>query len=141
MEIATELSEQITSRLAEFINNPSNAADLRDYSQQVDALMLFLDMGGFYAIRPNGEIISCEWDSETLTPRVEDDMRIRNIALFQGSKKYPELKALIPSRTDDDRECSYCLGKGILPFVAEYNLTNVVCYCGGLGWLPKEQGI
>jgi hypothetical protein len=137
MQISLELSEQIKQRLTDFVDE-SGPDDLRRIASELNALPLRLDMGGVYAIRPDGQIISVCWDKEE-DYQVENDRRICNIALFAGSKKYPELKQLIPLRSQDDVECPHCNGTGTLAINAELGVDNIVCYCGGLGWIPKEH--
>jgi hypothetical protein len=140
MQISLELSKQIKQRLTDFVDDggPDGPIDLGRIVSQLDALPLMLDMGGAVAIRPDGEIISFVWDKEE-DYQVENDRRICNIALFAGSKKYPELKQLIPSRDQDDVECPHCNGTGTLSINADLGVDNIVCYCGGLGWIPKER--
>lgn len=139
MRISLELSEQITQRLTDFVyeSGPHGLIDLARIVAQLNALPLKLDMGGAFAIRPDGQIISFVWDQEE-DYQIENDRRICNIALFAGSKKYPELEQLIPSRSQDDMECPHCKGTGTEPVCAELGVDNIVCYCGGLGWIPKE---
>lgn len=90
-------------------------------------------------IDPSGEIISFAWDDHD-SRNTETDPRIVNGILFQGIKRYPELGELMPIRTDNDIECSYCAGTGLDPIAMEINqVENIVRYCGGLGWIPKES--
>jgi len=96
------------------------------------ALPLTLDMGGCLAIRADGEIISFLWD-EPHDVKIERDPRRRNIALYQGSLKYPELAPLVPSRPTDAKPCGNCAG---IAAIRAQGIDNVVCACGGLGWLP-----
>jgi len=140
MQISLELSKQIKQRLTDFVDEsgPDSLVDLGRVVSKLNALPLMLDMGGALAIRPDGQIISFCWDKEE-DYQVENDRRICNIALFAGSKKYPELKQLIPSKSQDDVECPHCKGTGIDPFSVELGVDNIVCYCGGLGWIPKER--
>jgi hypothetical protein len=105
---------------------------LRKLAAEIQALPLVQDMGGCYAIRCNGDIVSFAWDSPDQIDR-EEDPRIRNMAIFQGSRKYPALRALIPPRPAIARTCPQCQGRGELPVP----MTRVICYCGGLGWLPE----
>lgn len=60
---------------------------------------------------------------------------------FEGSKRYPELRELIQARTDEDQDCPHCNGTGVDPMSIELKLDNIRCYCGGLGWIPKEENI
>lgn len=105
--------------------------------RELKVLPLTFDMSGCFAIRANGEIVSFLFDNQHEL-RVETDPRIRNMALFQGSKRYPELAAMIPPKPDDAIECSRCDGTGIEKTTAKLGLENVVCYCGGLGWIPSQ---
>jgi hypothetical protein len=138
MTIRPGLKRQIETRIKEFLNStdPDNF-DLRRIAAQMLVLPILLDMGGCYALRPGGELISFAWDDEK-DHRTEQDRRIRNIALHQGSKKYPELKELISNKTVDDIDCPHCNGTGTLPINEELGVKNILCYCGGLGWIPKE---
>jgi hypothetical protein len=138
MAISTELKRQIERRLNEFINSTEpDKLGLRAIAAELNALPLLLDMGGCYAIRPDGEVISFAWDDEK-DYQVEQDRRTKNIALFEGGQKYPELKELIPARTLEDQDCPHCNGTGTLPINAELGVRNLLCYCGGLGWIPRE---
>ena len=138
MTIPVGTRKQIEMLIRDFVSDTSaDGRVLRSFVVRVRALPLFLDMGGFYAIRPNGEIVSQSWDDDDV--RVEDDPRIRNVVLFQGSKKYAELAPLIPERPPAALECHFCAGSG-LALGIESGIESLVCYCGGLGWLPPGSG-
>ncbi len=145
MNVTSALSEKIEAALRAFIANPEpcligleNPLDFRKLAAELNALPMFLDFGGCYVIRPNGEIVSFIWD-EPYNLESENDPRIRNLVLFQGAKKYPELSELVPSRPPDAEDCSHCNGTGIEQMNEKlgFNEERIVCYCGGLGWLPK----
>jgi hypothetical protein len=87
-----------------------------------------------FSLTANDKIVAFPWDKSE-EPRVESDLRLRNNALFGGSKKYPELAALI-EKPDDARLCPHCGGSGKDPYAEKLNVDNIVCYCGGLGWIP-----
>ena len=92
-----------------------------------------------YALKPDGEIIVFELDNPHKF-ETEKNPRIINTVLFQGIKKYPELIELMPIRSADDVECSHCNGTGIELLAEKLNLTDsIVCWCGGLGWIPKDS--
>lgn len=149
MSTSNDLSRLIRKLIRDYTTEPGvNPTDLRRLAAAKNVLPLFIDMGGVFAINSSGDIISFPFSlnesgdvvafpfSEVDQPRVESDLRIRNIALFQGSKKYPELRELI-AKPDDARVCSTCGGSGIEPHAAKLNTDNIVCYCGGLGWIPR----
>jgi hypothetical protein len=145
MSVTSAHSEKIEAALRAFIASPvpypiglENPLDLRELAAELNALLMFLDFGGCYAIRPDGEIISFLWD-KPYNLEYENDPRIRNLVLFQGAKKYPELDKLVPPRPPDAEDCSHCGGTGVESMNEKlgFDEERLVCYCGGLGWLPK----
>lgn len=151
MNISSDLligiAKLIQSYIAESTSDPFNLRQLAAHKQ---VLPLSWDFGGVFTINASGDIISFPFSlndsgdtiafpfndfDDTEQQRVESDLRIRNIALFRGSRKYPELANLIV-KPDDASVCSSCGGSGIEPYAAQHNLDNIVCYCGGLGWIP-----
>ena len=126
----------IESRLKEFLADPVYSA-YHKVVARFGALPLDLDWNGTFALRRDGEIILYMWDPPH-DLRVEKDPRLRNTALHQGSLKYPELKPLVPVKPITAPECLSCKGTGIHPQAVKLGLNNIVCFCGGLGWLPPE---
>ena len=138
METVADFQEWHKKTLEEFINGSfPDPNGLREIAARLEILPLMLDWGGCYALRSNGQVITFLWD-EANDVRVENDLRICNIALFQGSKKYSELKALIPPKPNSALKCHVCGGTGVVPISIESGIDNLVCYCGGLGWVPSE---
>lgn len=135
MSLPAHLVCCIERRLAEFL---TNRVDFGPIVQKFGGLPLILDMGGCYALRPDGEVVTFAWD-EPHDCKVEQDPRLRNMALFQGAKKYPELAPLVPPRQADAVDCSHCRGTGRFP-TGDVPIDNVICYCGGLGWIPAPMG-
>jgi hypothetical protein len=145
MNITPELSKRIKAILNEFVANSEpylikfgEPLDLRKVALDLHILPMLLDMGGCYALRPNGEIVSFAWN-EPYDLEIENDVLTRNRVLFRGSKKYPELTDLVPGRPADAPDCPRCHGTGIVPCMLEIGLDPeiLLCYCGGLGWVPK----
>ena len=145
MSVTSAQSKKIEAALRAYIANPEpyligseNGFDLRGLAAELNALPMFLDFGGCYAIRVDGEIVSFMWD-EPYSLKPENDPRIRNLVLFQGARKYPELDELVPKRPPEAEDCSHCSGTGIEPMNGGLGFDEdmIVCYCGGLGWLPK----
>lgn len=141
------IAEKVRDKLEDFISDPARFFEvltdidyLRRIGVELNALPLLIDMGGCCALRPNGEIISVSWDDIT-DVQIETDKRLRNIVLFEGSKKYKGMEVLAPKRSVDALECPHCKGTGILELSRELGITepNIKCYCGGLGWLPADS--
>jgi hypothetical protein len=135
LSISQEQANLINRLIQGFI--ASSAPDpngLRQLVTEKKVLPLLWDSGGVFAINPAGDIISYSWE-DWGDPRVEADARVRNIALFQGSKKYPELVSFI-EKPNSARVCPSCGGTGIDPYAEKLKTDAIVCYCGGLGWIP-----
>lgn len=135
-EISSKLKAGIKKYIEEYINNDNNPEYLRNVVKELGILLLFLDMGICFGINEDGEIVSFHFDGE-FEPYIEKDERNINIALYQGSKVYPELKQLLESKPKDALECHHCGGTGLEN--EENEATAIVCYCGGLGWLPRTE--
>ena len=133
--VSPELSSWIAGRIAAFPGEHEAHRWLADRVRDMGALPLVLDMGGSYAIRASGELVEFDWDGPSGSKSL-DDPRVVNLALFQGSLKFPELVVLVPTRPATATPCEHCGGGGQLALTKEPGLENIVCYCGGLGWLP-----
>jgi len=135
MQNSSPFSETIERLVRQLLTDSSpDPLGLRIVVGRAMALPVLLDIGGCYSVRPSGQVISFGWD----TPddiQVETSSRIRNLAIYQGSKKYPELREFIPIRPTDAVTCPHCEGKGELLIP----LDNLVCYCGGVGWLTHGE--
>jgi hypothetical protein len=121
---------------ADFLANEKPTKLTRpDMFSKSGILPLTGDWGGCTGIRADGEIVFFLWDNPD-DVQVETDPRLRNLAIFQGAKRFPELAMLIPPRPADAVTCGHCDGSGVMPEFPE--IENIVCYCGGLGWLPPD---
>jgi hypothetical protein len=135
MKIPTE----IKIKLLELINSESVLQPkllIEQVAKKINVLPIFTDSGGWCGLNLNGDVVSALWE-KPFEIRVENNKRICNLVLFQGIKNYPELSDLAPVRKDTDEICPDCKGTGTYPLPH----LNIGCYCGGLGWLPKSQGI
>ena len=109
-------------------------------------LPLAVDMGGFFGIRLDAEVVGFIYDNLDSPIKIED-RRIFNSILYQGSKIYPELMPLVPVRPNDAITCPSCHGTGVISGLPDKLKDKVVCFCGGLGWIPglsdsaSEDGI
>lgn len=105
--------------------------------QRDRVLPLMIDWSGFFAIDNTGTIFLYTLDNLD-NPAIENDERIRNTVLFRGSMQYPELVDFVPTKTDSDIVCPHCNGTGIFNDLPTTLQESVICYCGGLGWIPKN---
>lgn len=138
MRIEPTLAEQLAVRLQEYLADPEHdALNLRAFASRFAALPLCVDWEKCWAIRADGQIVVFTHEGNDPQPREEDDRRMLNVVLFQGSLTYPELGALVPERPADASDCPFCVVKGIEP--QSLQSRNIICYCGGLGWVPAES--
>ena len=138
MKPSVELSKRINALIDSYCSQTSpEPVDLKRLASQYRVLPVLIDWSGFFGLQQDGEILVVPTE-EGEEAKIEIDGRVRRIAVYRGTKKYPELKELVPARPFDASDCYYCEGHG------ELNLTGfepdtIVCYCGGLGWLTLEE--
>jgi hypothetical protein len=135
-----DLSDTIRRLIRELISEHQDQPDMKEL-QRTAAKYELLPLGFNWdpcCITPTGDVVVFSWDNHE-DYRIETDQRVINGILYQGIKKYPELNELMPVRTENDPECYSCHGTGILPFAAANDESNIVCFCGGLGWLPGKK--
>lgn len=139
MSIPEELSKQIETRIKEFVaSEDSLPTFMRSFAARFNLLPLYVDWTHCTGIQPDGELVTFSHEDEDQKLHVEADARWRNIALFLGSQKYPELSVLVPERPSDAFVCPQCKGTGVIPGFLEmgFNPEVLHCYCGGMGWVP-----
>jgi hypothetical protein len=93
------------------------------------------DWVGSYALTPELDVVFSE---DFLLAEVDPvtDPRLRVITLYEASRRYPELAHLMPVRGPEDRTCPGCNGTGVVPNIPAEQRDKIICWCGGLGWVP-----
>ena len=136
MTISPQLADWIQEAIQRFSSEESDERPyLKYYAARHNALPLYIDWTHSYGLRVDGTVVLFSTDSEEETMQEEGDERLRNFALYVGAQKYPEIAPLVPTRPSDAIDCKYCKGRG--RFQVEGIDPNVlVCFCGGLGWVP-----
>jgi hypothetical protein len=129
----------IERKFTEFIRGDAHG-EYRRAAQSAHALPIYFEWSACMAIRPDGEVIWIDHDERHQIHAVDDEL-VRNIGLFQGSRRDLDLVFLAPARPPDAIECPDCRGTGrlILPEGHEHLADTLVCKCGGLGWLPASS--
>jgi hypothetical protein len=99
------------------------------YVAEAAALPLYLGWTETIGIRADGEII--RWSTEGDYPGVQpvEDRYLWLTALVDGSRRYPELRALLPTRPAGAVDCRHLT----IPLFAEGKVFCPECY--GLGWV------
>jgi len=126
-----QLAEQIVARLIAALP-PDQLDPARTHAARLSALPIGGSMWADYYLRPNGEVVIVGEDDEH--PNVDsvymDCVRVLMVLVW-GSRRYPELRQLLPPREPDSTDC-VCLR-----YPNFFGPGKTVCsICGGLGWLP-----
>ena len=128
--VTEELSAWIAARIAAF---PSEAAEqLRwqlPYVAEVVALPLYLGWWETIGIRADGEIVRWSTEGEYSGVRAVEERHWWLSALVVGSRRYPELRSLLPVRPAGAVDCQHLAH----PLFADGKVICPECY--GLGWM------
>lgn len=125
----------IEVRIDEFLSDGDERLDwVRLSVQRHRFLPLYLGWTASFGIRSDGSLVRWEHDESLDSVHELTDEFWRRTALFQGLKRYPELRELIPARPATAVDCHVCKGTG--GFLGRPEL---VCECGGAGWVVPDE--
>jgi hypothetical protein len=142
LDLSPSQQEQVERMIDEFVGDSTSIhAHARGAVARAEALPLFFDLTAFMALRPDGHVVWVDTEDDPGAIDFVRETRLRNLGLYLGTKRYPELQFLLPSRPPDARECPHCRGTGrvILPQDLEHLSEKMNCFCGGIGWLPHDS--
>jgi len=128
-------ADEVTRALEDYLQSDRDTPDIIGQARMHRALPLMMDWGGCVALRPTGELVSWAWDDPAQVSPVGDagehDRRIVHAARARGAGRFPQITGLAPVRDENARRCPTCKGTGKLEGMPE----NIICACGGLGWI------
>ncbi len=126
----------IAAELARYLAEPTDDPPAsRLGAAQHRVLPLLNDFVGCWALSTSGQLMFFAWDAPDQLDTVTDlpvDVIGAHVALAIGSRRYPALAGIRPERSPDATPCPSCDGLGRIPGAPD----NLICACGGLGWLP-----
>lgn len=130
-----------------YLQDPGIGRDrrVREAARQLRVLPLLELWGGFVGLRSDGELLCVdEGPPMRAVPLAESDWRpgpaaIRHLALASGIARFPELAFMRPERTPDAISCWECDGHGRMNIGGKPAPLEILCACGGLGWLPAPK--
>ena len=100
-----------------------------------DAIDLEAGPGGGSVLRSDGMVF--EWGGDAVdfvTLRVADERTIVRCLAIAARRRLPELRAALPTRSQDAVDCASCAGHGFLD-LGEHPKAIVCFACDGLGWV------
>ena len=123
--------------LEDYLAHPQEGGgELLRFAHLHRVLPLWTDWVGCIALRPTGQLVFFAWDDpekvEPVRAADDHDRRMVHAARAEGSRRFPGISGLAPVRDAGARVCPSCGGSGKLAAGPD----NVVCECGGLGWVP-----
>lgn len=122
-----ETGEIIRSLVGQYLAAPAAIAWQRELARRYHVLPLFWEWTVVYALDASGDVVVITSDAL----EVVRDERLRNMALKQGAKSFPALEWFVPAPPRDALMCEICEGEGTVH-------ETVICWCGGMGWLPPS---
>jgi hypothetical protein len=138
VSLSQELSHYVASRIAAYpLECAENQRWLAPYVAEHQLLPLFSDWLETTGIAADGQLrmFSADGDQREYEGTRQIESRTLFVySLVNGARSYPPLVALVPPRPANSNACPACDGLGY--FKAH---PDVVCTCGGLGWLPPMQ--
>ena len=128
--MTAEIREELAAFLAD--KNPVNG-DVQALAARFQVLPVMIDWTAFSGLTKEGQFVWVEHDPPHTVTLV--DVRYRHLMLAQAGLRYGLLSRLIPERSAEAHDCKSCGGTGTPLVATEIGATNIVCQCGGLGWL------
>ena len=96
----------------------------------------YADWGGGAAVDRSGEVWYSESPAEWTDVRRVAEPELRHVALVLTANRYTQLAHLLPIRAPGDPVCPTCQGHGVPRQLPPKLRHQILCQCGGLGWIP-----
>lgn len=103
----------------------------REIARKMQALPVYMDMGGALAFTIDGVVLSLDWETEQVGPETDESWIV--VAAVAAAEKYPELCELLPPMPPHATICQSCRGTGKLLLTPESTFRCGTCW--GLGWV------
>lgn len=132
-----DLCHLIEERIAEFesVEQQPPFSLVQARARELHVLPLYVGWTHALAIEPSLEIIAFSHEDPAEPARIETDLAMKNTALVAGSRRYPELLPFWQVRPARAKDCPECNGTGKHRITAKPQFANIICSCGGAGWL------
>ncbi len=136
VELTPEQSRVICKLIDEFVDHPPDKLGWQvPFVREQHALPLYIGWTETTAITSTGDIVI--WSTEKDVRFIEEISRqLFHASLMEGVKRYSNVEFLIPPRPHEAVTCDACFGTGRIP---HKGLENLICICGGVGWLAPDS--
>lgn len=130
------ISEEISELIKIYVTSKHNPEQYKQLAQELNILPILFDWTGFIGIRPDCTYIY--YDEENNQWKPEHNRAWQITALVDGSKRYKQLKKLLPEKTEAASDCPECNATGHLVISGKVNEKMICGRCFGLGWTNNE---
>jgi hypothetical protein len=134
LEVSPGLAAWLTERIAAYAEeSPPHLRGLAEFAAEAGALPLYDGWYETIALRPDGEVVSWSGFGDYPGTKTVEDRYIWLTSLVDAARRYPELRALLPSRPPEARDClhlahpMFATGKVFCP------------ECCALGWVVASD--
>lgn len=132
VDLTSKQSDAIKNHIDHFLNHPPIKLGWQiPFVREKNALPLYIGWTETTGITPEGDVVM--WYTEDEIRFIQEiDTQLFRSSLMEGVKRYFDLEFLTPKRPLDATTCEQCFGTGKLQ---QKGLENIICVCGGVGWL------
>jgi hypothetical protein len=130
---------QVQAALLAYLERAEDDESVLSLARSSHALPFWRDFGGALFLRPDGEVLASDWERPgyiELLADIRPNRDLLHAARGWATKELPSLDGLAPVRPPEAVPCLTCDGTGLIPKWTD-RTPNLVCACGGLGWLPE----
>lgn len=129
MKIPPPIAARIEAEIAKL--TPKGGYHVDDEGIRYRGLPLMGTIGAVWLLRADGSLWTVDSDFGNPFQPLPDDWH--TCAIVAGTRRYPWLEQLLPSRPAGAVDCADCGGRGMIGDV-------VPCHgCGALGWRPAPD--
>lgn len=130
--ITSEFRETVERLIKNLKPEDFVAAEERRLSEQFHALPLGNSLWSYGFLTSDGELIESEWELNEVS-RTKDVAAVI-CAVVIAARRFPQLKAFIPSRPNESIVCPLCRGTKVFAKNVVTDALGICVVCAGLGW-------
>ncbi|HEX8266076.1 MAG TPA: hypothetical protein VF596_11765 [Pyrinomonadaceae bacterium] len=140
MNVVTSEFRQVVERLISKLK-PTDFIDAEEkrLSQEFHTLPLGISLWSYGFLTSDGELVETDWEPDEI-------LRTKNIqevtcAIAIAARRFPQLKAFIPSQPKDSIVCPACQGTKLWGTNTTTGEPARCVFCAGLGWRYNLENV